>query len=495
MAMTLDHSPSAAYVHGVFEPILFTVSSTEQSGGTFYKFRYIAELYVADTDSPYTYVKKARIKLLPNSEGVGIFQVNRMIEDFMEITSGNPNISSADIHTLGSAQTTKIWANNEGENYRKIKINFGQEYATTEDGGATEYLDLLTDNYVSCIMSAGMAMENNQFYHTWDMGQTFSQPGNDYINNFTPNSSTDLFLSDRIVTTKYTSTLASDVSVVQQNVSNFEWRTLATLMDDTQPVYSDAVSFYVALFDSSGSQLDANWFTAGSDGGTAPADSDQDFERLQFIGVGPRNLTAQIIDTGFATHFNNGDVAHYEVFLMDDSATVPSNATTANMSSCCYRFDVVDPDCVYHSLNGSNRYNYVTLAWQNSLGAWDYQAFGLKHQRSTSNIERKTFDQVAGNWDSSSAFKYRGSQGGMQVNEVNARQMMTANTTLFDEDEVQFLENLFLSPKVHLLNYDGSAIPILITDKNWIRKNDLNEGGAFLYQIKFEYAKQRPTVR
>ena len=66
---------------------------------------------------------------------------------------------------------------------------------------------------------------------------------------------------------------------------------------------------------------------------------------------------------------------------------------------------------------------------------------------------------------------------------------------LYNEDEVDFLENLWLSPKVQLLNYDGSAIPITITDKEWVRKNNLNEGGAFTYQVKFEYGKQRPTVR
>jgi hypothetical protein len=48
---------------------------------------------------------------------------------------------------------------------------------------------------------------------------------------------------------------------------------------------------------------------------------------------------------------------------------------------------------------------------------------------------------------------------------------------------------------VQLLNYDGSAIPITITGKNWVRKNNLNEGGPFTYQINFEYGKQRPTVR
>ena len=497
MSMTKEYGPSTAYVHGAFEPITFVVTSTEQAGGTFFKFKYIADIYVENTSSPYAYALQARIKIEPNGAGAGVFRVDKIIADYVAITTGDSSTSAAGfvndtIHTVGSNSTTKIWVNNDGTNYRKIKVNFGQEYSTTATTAPTEYLDVITNEYVSCVMSAGM-----QMIPTWDEGGNYVSAGNNYLLDFCPNDSTKKALSDRQITTEYTSTLASNVSVINQDVTNFEWRTLGVLMDDASPVASDAVNCFVSLFDSSDSVLDANWFIAGTSGGTAPADSDQDFERLQYVGIGPRNLTAQTIDAGFATHFNAGTVAYYEVFFMD-SSVLPANGTTANMASLCYRFTVKPASCIYRNLNGSNKYNYVTLAWQNSLGAWDYQAFALKHQRTTSNIERKTFDQVSGNWETANTsvqFAYRGDEGGVTTTQIEARQTMVANTDLYNEDEVAFLENLWLSPKVQLLNYDGSAIPITLTDKNWIRKNNLNEGGAFTYQVSFEYGKQRPTVR
>lgn len=497
MSMTKEYGPSTAYVHGAFEPITFVVTSTEQAGGTFFKFKYIADIYVENTSSPYAYALQARIKIEPNGAGAGVFRVDKIIADYVAITTGDSSTSAAGfvndtIHTLGSNSTTKIWVNNDGTNYRKIKVNFGQEYSTTATTAPTEYLDVITNEYVSCVMSAGM-----QMLPTWDEGGNYVSAGSNYLLDFCPNDSTKKILSDRQITTEYTSTSASDVSVINQDVTNFEWRTLGVLMDDASPVASDAVNCFVSLFDSSDSVLDANWFIAGTSGGTAPADSDQDFERLQYVGIGPRNLTAQTIDAGFATHFNAGTVAYYEVFFMD-SSVLPANGTTANMASLCYRFTVKPASCIYRNLNGSNKYNYVTLAWQNSLGAWDYQAFALKHQRTTSNIERKTFDQVSGNWETANTsvqFAYRGDEGGVTTTQIEARQTMVANTDLYNEDEVAFLENLWLSPKVQLLNYDGSAIPITLTDKNWIRKNNLNEGGAFTYQVSFEYGKQRPTVR
>jgi hypothetical protein len=500
MAITKEYGPSEAYLHGAYEPITFVITSTTYPGapGAIFNYKYIADIYVESNDSPYAYVLQARIKLLPNLAGAGVFRIDKIVADYLAITTGDPSTSSAGfvndtIHTLGSNSTTRIWTENEGSNYRKIKVNFGEEYATAANLTPIEYPDLLIDQYVSCVMSAGMQMAP-----TYDEGGIYTASGNPYLLDFAPNASTKKILSDRVVSTDYTSTLASTVSVINQDVSNFEWRTLGVLMDDTSPVSSDAVSAYVALYNSSGFVLDAGFFTASTDGGTAPVDSDHDFEKLQYFGVGPQNLTSQTIDAGFATHFNAGTVAHYEVIFMKNITYVPSNATTALMASLCYRFEVKSASCIYRSLNGTNKYNYVTLAWQNSLGAWDYQAFALKHQRTTGNIERKTFDQVAGNWDTAGTgvqFAYRGDEGGVTTTQVTARQSMVANTDLFNEDEVDFLENLWLSPKVQLLNYDGSAIPITITGKNWIRKNNLNEGGPFTYQITFEYGKQRPTVR
>ena len=74
MSMTKEYGPSTAYVHGAFEPITFVVTSTEQAGGTFFKFKYIADIYVENTSSPYAYALQARIKIEPNGAGYQKYQ-------------------------------------------------------------------------------------------------------------------------------------------------------------------------------------------------------------------------------------------------------------------------------------------------------------------------------------------------------------------------------------------------------------------------------------
>ena len=73
---------------------------------------------------------------------------------------------------------------------------------------------------------------------------------------------------------------------------------------------------------------------------------------------------------------------------------------------------------------------------------------------------------------------------------------MVANTDLFNQDEVDLLESLFISPNVFLLGTGGDSItPIVITDTSFVRKKGVNERSPFTYQIKFKYAKERPTTK
>jgi hypothetical protein len=73
---------------------------------------------------------------------------------------------------------------------------------------------------------------------------------------------------------------------------------------------------------------------------------------------------------------------------------------------------------------------------------------------------------------------------------------MVANSDIFNQDEVDLLETLYLSPNVFLLGTNGSSVtPIVITDTNFIQKKNVNERSPFIYQVKFKYAKERPTTK
>ena len=487
MAMTVQQQPDTDNVHGAFEQLMYVITSTNQAAN--YKFRYIADLYVGG-------VMVSRVKVYPNGAGAGVIRVDKLIQDWMSITKADMGTSTNEIydktiHKLGVNTSTESWSSNNGENYRKIEMKFGEEYSTSATTNPTEYIDELTGNYISCIMSAGLRRPT-----TWDMGiPDYLNTSNSWITQYLPTGYTKQVFSDRQINTNFTSTTASDIPVVHQDVTLNEVRTLGLGMDGNAPQNSVAVSAWVGLYDSSDALLDSGFITAATAGGIAPGSVTTDAGRLQYIGVGPYNLKTQSTINTFAAFFIAGTVAYYEVIFMNDSSTVPSNSDTASCASCVYQYTVVGSDCTY----GDTNYNYVTLAWQNSLGCWDYQAFTLVHQRSTGNIERKTFDQVAGNWDTADAaqdFNFRGDQGGTRISKVTATQEMVANSDIFNQDEVELLETLYLSPNVFLLGTNGATVtPIVITDTNFIQKKNVNERSPFIYQVKFKYAKERPTTK
>ena len=95
MSMTLAYGPSAAYVHGAFEPITFVLTSTEQASTSpqYYKFKYIADIYVEDTSSPYAYALQARIKIEPNGKRRNIMLTEKGIEIFKKLVELNELIN------------------------------------------------------------------------------------------------------------------------------------------------------------------------------------------------------------------------------------------------------------------------------------------------------------------------------------------------------------------------------------------------------------------
>ena len=491
MSMTIRQEPSTSDVHGVFEPLIYVLTSTEQEDVLNFKFRYIADLYVR-VGGVQTLV--SRVRVYPNNAGAGVFRVDKLIQDWMSVTKADQGtvtneIYDKSIHALGINNSSKLWSTSNGENYRKVSLNFGQEYATSLTEDPTPIYDVLTGNVINCIMSGGLRRPT-----TWDMGIPDFLSTDNWLDLYIPTIVKNQIFSDREIDSNFTSTTAPSVDVVHQNTTLYEVRTLGVGMDGSAPQLSQAVSAWVGLYNSSDALLDYAFFTASTDGGVAPGSVSTNKGRLQYIGVGPWNLLTQNIDS-LSASFLAGTVAYYEVFFMKDSTTLPNDTTKTSMAACCYKFTLKGGDCKF----GTTNYNYVTLAWQNSFGTWDYQSFNLLHQRTTGSIIRNTFEQVAGPWDTASAtqdFNYRGDQGGTRISNLSANQTMKATTDLFNEDEVALLETLYLSPNVFLLGEKGKTVtPIVITDSSFVRKTNLNEGGPFLYQISFQYAKERPTTK
>ena len=491
MGMTVQQRPSTTAVHGAFEQLMYVLTSTEQASASNFKFRYIADLYVGG-------VLVSRVKVYPNTAGAGVFRVDKLIQDHMSATNAYQGTTAGTevqlypIHNTGgvSGGTDKVFSNNNGETFRKVEMKFGQEYAASATADPTVYLNQITGEFLQVIMTAGL-----QRTTTWDDGIQYYTSSSTWIATFQPQVFRSLFLSDRRTanTQGFSSNLVSSIDPILIDVDVDSPYTLAFLNDSSAPTSSLLKSIYVALYDASDSLLDSRNFIPGTDGGTENTAVSTDQGRLQYFGCGPGNFDSQIVDTTFRDFFVNNQVSYYELCGVTGTSTTPS--ATVDLTTTIYRFNINQCKSIYQDAG----YPEMTIAWQNSFGAWDYQIFKLRFNYSDT-IKRETFDQVAGNWDTTDAaqdFEFRGSQGGTRVAKVEAPQELPAPTDLLQDSDVAILETLMLSPQVYLLNQNNGlgVVPIVVTDTSFVKKRRVDERAPFLYQIKFKYAKPRPTTK
>lgn len=491
MGMTVQQRPDTGNIHGVFEQLMYVITSTEQASASNFKFRYIADLYVGG-------VMVSRVKIFPNTAGAGVFRVDKLLVPHFSTTNAFQGASAGTIVQTGSifntgaigGSTDKIFSSSNGESVRQIEVKFGQEYASSASANPTVYLNQVTGEYINLFMSAGLTRT-----HTWDNGILSYTSENNWADVHNMDQFRDLFLSDRQTanTQGFTSNLVSSISPIVIDVEYKQPYVLGFFNDNTAPFGSDLKSIYVALYNSSDTLIDSRNFIPGTDGGVENTAVSADKDKLQFFGCGPYNFGTQAIDTTFRDFFVNEQVAYYEVCGVDGTTTTPS--ATTDLVSTIYRFNIDTCKSIYQQ----NSDKKIYIAWQNSLGCWDFQRFTLRHTFNDT-IKRKTFDQVAGNWNTADAaqdFEYRGTQGGTRIAQVEAMQELTATTNLLQESDVAVLETLMLSPQVFQISADDGAgiTPITVTDTTYVKKRRVDDRAPFLYQIKFKYAKPRPTTK
>ena len=200
-------------------------------------------------------------------------------------------------------------------------------------------------------------------------------------------------------------------------------------------------------------------------------------QAILYVGVGPQNIinsagwlknSGGTID---APDFNN--VATYRIYAKAQNGTRLSDY---------YLFDIIDNDC--------RGYETIRLAYLNRQGAWDYYNFTKKSQKST-NITRSNFKQFYGSENYSTHIKqnlcntwdYGAFEGGTKTYNVNAINVIEANTDFITEAESVAFEELFTSSDVYMYvprstepNQNANQwVPVVVTEKDYIKQTQAND--------------------
>ena len=195
---------------------------------------------------------------------------------------------------------------------------------------------------------------------------------------------------------------------------------------------------------------------------------------MLYFGCGPGNLQAQSVETD-ARPSNFSNWAYYTIQGLEGSSgrTAP------------YYFIRQDASC--------KGFKIRRLGWLNSLGCWDYFNFKMKSKQSV-DVKRDTYGQVLGEYNSTE-YSYNNFDSTRKVRKTDAILKETLNTDWITEQDAELLEKCVMSTDVFIIeNADTTyTVPVLVTNKNIVRKTSANDGIKIKYTINIEYANPLNT--
>ena len=466
MAYTVVQSPEN-WVQGSKYPIIYVVYDDTNTGEA--KYKYICDIYVGGS-------KVARLKTLPNSNDRGVFQVNRILDDYVTPTAANVNsvnngLNLNGVITLGVEETAKPFGKNT-EATRRVEFKFGYEYATSATSAPTIYEDQITGNYVSVIKAHGY------FGVTETLADQFEDSD---LKRFQLDSSLDPFIS-AVPRVSGSASIISSSYRYDQDVHYRQAHVLSFLNDETSSTQTKGPNnIFVAGYEADGTEI-FNSYIANltANGGEAPGTSNSDDERLLYFGAGPHNLTTQTNNALISAGMADADLAYYEVVACDTTTL-----SAINQVSAVYRFNIVS-ECKYETRR---------VMFQNQYGGWDFLNFEKRSERKL-NYERSEYYRPLGNWDtaqpSAEDWGYTNYAQGRSTLMTRTTLKETLNTDWLPEHFNPFFEALLASPKVYLIEQKQGAdlyqIPAVITNTDHVRKTGINDS-LITYSIEVEYSR------
>ncbi len=471
-------------------PIVHLVydSAVIQASPAKYKIKYIADIYVTSIGANMiTAVNKvATLKVIPNATGRGIFDLSSVVRNY---TSPDYEGGIVNFHnnTEKSTYNGDDWSRKEPHTIHQIdnfstnrysmkyiRARFKIEYAETATGdvsvaaGHTDGDKLLIFNGV--INGTDVLNHDATYTPAYNLNY-FNFIMNDTDAKFLTNAPTKQYIrDDDFCTLSYFTEMNTDDGLFQvgSNVSS-----------NTYPsVYQIKTQFY---YNGSTTGGVITKTSSMANGGTFGNDQYAN-NKLQFVGVGTGNL----IGSGQALPANWD---YYTVIAYDDLGVAISDT---------YSF--------YRQVDCGKGYENIRLTWLNKFGTWDYYNFNKKSVRGLSS-DRKSYKQISGVWNED---KYRQVDhlGGQKTFHTNIKESITINTDFITETEAQWLEELFISNDVYILNQRTTDIltalgagiinkyiqPVQITSESYVKKTTANDK-LIQYTLQLETSRTKRSQR
>ena len=462
MAAQFDNVPDTTDFQSTAEPLIIQVSETV--AGPYFKYRFI--LVIKDRDG--NQLAKLKTHPLSSTNLAAVFDISRVLDDYIGPNLINSNVTSENILTLGqtATQQDKVVGTSYGAYVaRKFELELGHENATSNTTDPTETLN---EDDTTLFAFRDEFINDGQGYAR---GDGSFQPS-EYTDNFL-SVAPDLGYDNRF----FGSTCREHRIGIDQSYVLAWGAEPSTGGTDTSPQY-----LHVRGWDTDGSLISSANINMNLYGGDNTPTTDA--EAVQFIGVGPANLTAwaaAAVNTNLTTIMTDPDLAFYEVYL---STTV--SVSPAFQDTLVHRFTID---------NGCSKYPRIQLLFLNRHGGWDAFNFDQRSEERLTSIERSQYNRPRGNWDTVTGlidFSYDGWERGVTTTAVKAEKQITVSSDYVEEGYSDMLRDIATSRDVYIVE-DTTLIPVVVTDSEFLFKTSVNDK-LISYSFTLRYSN-RPRLK
>ena len=462
------------------------------------KVKFIAEVFVTklgNATSLLTADKVATLKATPNNTGVGIFDFSRILEAYVspEHLGGETVFSSGtqyytqyngfdysdtrphSIHQIDEFSTSRNGA-------RNFAISFSIEYADAIDEPLTTEQGATSDGYY---IHNAVRQEDDKFgveEQTGNFGFNYDH------HDFVLRNDTAKFLTNA-PTIQYIGTADfHTLAFFQESGSVLGAGTLyGNVVATSSAIHSP--KYIKFLFWNGGSSGAGITLSNNTSSGGNYWNGTEALNKIEYVGVG----TANIVGAGGSIPANWD---YYTVIAYDDNVGDPRP-----ISDTYY----------FYNQEVCKGFEKFRLTWLNRLGVWDYFNFTKKNVRKV-NSKRETYQQIKGSWNEA-IYKKHGYKGGTKTFSTNSKEVVTLQTDFISEEAAQWLEELFTSPDVFVLqkrseddsvSTSGSTVyvdimnkyvqPCIVTTSSYTRKTTANDK-LKQYTIDIEMSHNKKTQR
>jgi hypothetical protein len=496
MATTITQKPNL--LSAVNTPMIYILKESSSTIYNGFKFRYVLKVEVNGTE-------KAVIKIHKNQQNVGVFDISHILKTYVSTQLTNLNNESYSIHSVGIQETAKPFSQNDGQ-CTKVEVKAFYEVATSattapvlssQQAAATSYYIPATTPFTKTASNVGgLDIINvadssfNNFPLTYFMNSVSDEDNHSFLTN--------------APTVQFVRGSSTSADNLDQLTICFKQGGGASLITQGDKIDYIAIEYFdstdTVIAGTTGSSNIHFFVNENANGGANATQSTDVKQAILYFGCGTKNIETQtddVLDSSEASvsganarpsNFSNW--AYYRIY--GASKSNPSFRTTKYYYFYRYGASRTGIDDRHQSCT---RYDNIRLAWRNRLGAWDYMNFRGKSTK-TLSIENNDMESVAGNWDTATenTFNYNNWDRGKKTLFKTATRKIQINSDLLNEDEAVWLEELFTSDNVQILDDDYTIIyPVVITDKAYTTKTSVNDKVQIQYTINLEYANKVRT--